>query len=126
MTGVHIDSSQIQDLAADYERIPGEAERKTSKAAEKAARDGNRLATSFARESSGAHGKWYPDDFTVDGHGASWAYGPEPSRPQGGMSFEFGSRNQPPHLDLAKSADVVGPNLQRRVGEAIDECFSGN
>jgi hypothetical protein len=28
--------------------------------------------------------------------------------PQGGMSFEFGSRNQPPHLDLNRSADIIG------------------
>ena len=33
------------------------------------------------------------------------------AKPQGDMSFERGSRNQPPHLDLNRSADVIGPQL---------------
>lgn len=123
---VHLDSSQIKVLAADFDHIPSRATRAVGKAVESTAKDGNRLAQGFATASSGSHGKWYPRDFTAESAGAlglTWAYGPVATRRQGGMSFEFGSRNQKPHLDLAKSADFAGPLLQKRVGDAIDGVF---
>jgi hypothetical protein len=39
------------------------------------------------------------------------------------MSFEFGSRNQPPHLDLAKSADLAGPMFARDVAKVAARWF---
>lgn len=126
MASVHIDSSQIKVLAADFDAVPSRATRAVGDAVESTAKDGNRIAQGFATESSGSHGKWYPRDFTAESAGSlglSWAYGPVATRRQGGMSFEFGSRNQPPHLDLAKSADLIGPVLQQRVGDAVDGAF---
>lgn len=127
--GVNIDSSNIRDLAQDFSGIPNRATREVGREVERVAKDGNKLAQSFARSSAGEHGKHYPDAFTVESAGGafglSWKYGPEAGLPQGGMSFEYGSRNQPPHLDLNRSADIVGPTLGQRVGEAVDRLFSG-
>jgi hypothetical protein len=53
-------------------------------------------------------------------------YGPDIAHPQGGMSFEGGSRNQPPHNDLAKSADLIGPAFQGEVHRLPDKWFWPN
>jgi hypothetical protein len=93
---------------------------------------GNSLAKDFAKSSAGAHGKRYPNAFstemrpTFSGFGTSiisGEYGPDIAKPQGGMSFEFGSRNQKPHLDLARSADIVGPALAGEVRRLPDRWF---
>src|SRR4051794_2734654 len=88
------------------------------------ARLGNELAKGFARKSAGAHGKHYPNAFSVERTGLlQYEYGPDSAMPQGGMSFEFGSRNQPPHLDLAKSADIISPRLGEAVLNDVDDLF---
>lgn len=128
MASVNIDASQIRTLAADFESIPARATRNVARAVETVAKRGNTLAKGFARESSGRHGKLYPRAISAEGKGAeglTWVYGPVSAMPQGGMSFEYGSRNQPPHLDLNRSADIIGPELSGKVGEAIDESFGG-
>ena len=84
-SSVRIDSSNIRDLATDFSSVP-------------------------ARK----HGKHYHRAITAEKKhplGLTWAYGPDVAKPQGDMSFERGSRNQPPHLDLNRSADVIGPQL---------------
>jgi hypothetical protein len=75
----------------------------------------------------------YPKSITWDqpksyygfgGGGAiSAEYGPDTARPQGGMSFEHGSRNQPPHLDLARSADIVAVQFGPNALYAADKLF---
>ncbi len=87
------------------------------------ARKGNRIAKAFAKESAGTHGKHYARRFEAEPvTPLSWEYGPT-GRPQGEMSFESGSRNQPPHLDLAKSADIVGPEFADDVHDAASAWF---
>lgn len=90
---------------------------------------GNMLARDFARESAGEHGKLYPRSFSgslgqwqqVFGLGVlSGEYGPDAAKPQGNMSFEGGSRNQKPHLDLARSQDIIGPAFGKEVHDATD------
>lgn len=124
--GINIDASDIYDLAADYGRIPNRATQGVRGAVEQTAKRGNTLAQGFARSSAGEHGKWYHRAFSAESAGLlSWRYGPRVGPRQGGMSFEFGSRNQPPHLDLARSADIIGPELQRSVGQAIGDVLGG-
>ncbi len=124
--GIHFDSTGIHDLAADYGRVPVLATARVDRAVEDVAEDGNRIASGFARESAGDHGKHYHAAFTVERERAgTWVYGPDAARPQGGMSFEFGSRNQPPHLDLNRSADIIGPDLSRQVGDAVEDVLRG-
>lgn len=76
-------------------------------------RHGERTAQTFARRSAGAHGKHYPRSITSEMLSTSGAisgeWGPDPGLPQGGMSFEQGSRNQPAHNDLGRSAAVAIP-----------------
>ena len=75
-----------------------------------------------ATETAGEHGRLYPQsiesnlrvstDFVVE-------VGPNPAKPQGSMSFEFGSSKQPPHLDGQRAADEVVPLIERRIGTAL-------
>lgn len=117
----------IDDLANDLAAIPVEGARKFAKTVRKNAEQGNRLARSYAKESAGAHGKHYHRAFSAEAiTPLSWEYGPDANKPQGGMSFERGSRNQPPHLDLARSADVQGPRFGDDISKDVDSLFWGS
>jgi hypothetical protein len=121
--GVRI-THHIDRLAADMADIPVQARVGMVRVVASSAREGNRIAAAFATESAGSHGKHYPKAFDAEMRGElTWEYGPDASKPQGGMSFEFGSRNQKPHLDLAKSADIIGPKLADDVGDLVDKLF---
>jgi hypothetical protein len=74
-----------------------------------------------ARESAGVHGKYYPDSIDSETRvalGIMVETGPNKSRKQGGMGrgFEFGSQNQPAHLDGARAL----PTAERRLLRAAD------
>jgi hypothetical protein len=66
-----------------------------------------------ATQTAGKHGRLYPRSITAESVPAFMAavvdVGPDSSKPQGGMGqgFEYGSVNQPPHLDGKKAADTV-------------------
>ncbi|HET8614287.1 MAG TPA: hypothetical protein VFL94_02095 [Actinomycetales bacterium] len=127
MTSIKV-SSHLDELAADMEKIATKAERVMLSTTREALKVGNMLAKDFARASSGRHGKLYPRSFSAEltfaGFGLiAGEYGPDAEMPQGGMSFEWGSRNQKPHLDLNRSADVIGGSFAREVGERIDGLF---
>lgn len=125
----------IDDLESDCRKIATGAPAEFRKVIRDAAVVGNNLAKGNARRHSGTHGKWYPGTFSVGAVSAYYGfgggsieveYGPVSARRQGGMSFEFGSRNQPPHLDLAKSADFAGVKLQRAASDALGRMFWPN
>ncbi|MBS42918.1 MAG: hypothetical protein CMH83_19430 [Nocardioides sp.] len=113
----------IGALERDMRAIPLRAVRDMRSAVRKVTVAGNAAARSNARRTAGAHGKHYKRSFTWDVssfYGAAGGtfvgeYGPDASRQQGKMSFEGGSRNQPPHHDLAKSADLIGPTFAQEV-----------
>lgn len=96
-------------------------------------RVGNSVARDNARRTEGTHGKLYHLAFTSEmsptyhsSFGANiyqGAYGPDAARPQGDMEFEWGSRNQDPHLDLNKSADLIGPAMPGEVRTGLDLVF---
>jgi hypothetical protein len=114
----------VKLLAADMRRIPAKAKRDMASTVRKSAVRGNRIAADFARESAGDHGKLYHLAFSAEARDPlSWEYGPDSAMPQGGMSFEYGSRNQPPHLDLNRSADIIGPLFAHDVGQIPDRLF---
>lgn len=121
----------IDDLADDMVAIARRVRPDMRGVVRDGIRAGADLARTNARRTAGKHGKHYPKAITAEMHTGgglfgnmiSGEYGPDASRPQGGMSFEFGSRNQPPHLDLARSADVIGPAFERSVRDQIDEWF---
>lgn len=122
----------VGDLVADFEKVRREAPVAFRAVVRDGIDAGTVLAKANAKLSAGKHGKHYPAAISAQmrptyayGDGAIYhgEYGPDISRPQGGMSFEWGSRNQKPHLDLNRSADVIGPQLPREVGDAVDRLF---
>lgn len=80
-----------------------------------------------AAATAGVHGKHYPDSIDADlaytTTSIAVEVGPNPAKPQGGMSFEFGSRNQPPHLDGARAFDVIEPRATAMIESAIGRLF---
>ena len=121
----------IGRLAADMANIPPRARVDMRATVREGLKVGNSLAKDFAKQSSGRHGKHYPKAFTTEmrrdlglfGNVISGEYGPDIDRDQGGMSFEFGSRNQKPHLDLARSADIIGPAFAGEVRRLPSRWF---
>ena len=131
---VHV-SNTLNDLASDLRKIATGARRDMREVVLISARDGNAIARGFAKKSAGSHGKHYFKAFTAEasqtrefgGVGViSAEYGPRIDRPQGGMSFERGSRNSPPHNDLAKSADLIAPFFDIAAQELPDKWFWPN
>ncbi len=79
-----------------------------------------------ARRTAGRHGKHYPNAITFEQVGPLvFEVGPESARPQGGMSFEYGSRNQPPHLDGNRAADIVFPRVAQNLGAVAQRVLEG-
>ncbi|MGW4663182.1 hypothetical protein [Streptosporangium sandarakinum] len=74
-----------------------------------------------AKETAGRHGRHYPRSITAeqvfDRSAAEWEVGPDSALPQGGMGrgFEFGSINQPPHLDGAWATIETEPEFNAAV-----------
>jgi hypothetical protein len=114
----------IDDLASDMAAIPARAIRGGNKVVRTNIREGNKIGKAFAKESAGSHGKLYHLAWSSEMTGAlQGEYGPDAAMPQGGMSFEGGSINQPPHLDAARSADIIGPKFAKDAGEMVDGLF---
>lgn len=70
-----------------------------------------------ATESAGEHGKHYVKSIKAEvlDDGLTADIEPDPGMPQGEMSFENGSTNQPPHLDGQRALDENAPRFARRV-----------
>lgn len=122
-------SGGVGDLAADLARIAKEAPVLLQGVVREGVKTGNTVAKDFARVSSRQHAKLYPGTFSSEMHPRagylySGEYGPV-ARGQGLLApiLEHGSRNNPAHGDLAKSADLIGPALHRGVGDALDRLF---
>jgi hypothetical protein len=117
------DASEVYHLAADLSGVTAKmvpALRAGMQGAGEAFADQWR---SNAEATSGEHGVHYPASISAelvfDVGGVSVDVGPESGKPQGGMSFEFGSRNQPPHLDGLRAMTFVEPRVERIVDAAV-------
>lgn len=125
----------IDDLANDLTTIARQAPTALKAVVRKNAREGAAHARRFASRQHTMNSRYdvhYPRSITWDqprafygfgGGGITAEYGPDPARPQGGMSFERGSRNQPAHNDLARSADIVAVQFGPNVLFAADRLF---
>lgn len=122
----------LRDFEDDQKDVAKRADRDMRAVVREGVMTGNAVARDNAKRTSGKHGKHYPRAITWEmgktfhGFGSSvysGEYGPDIAKPQGGMSFENGSRNQPPHLDLAKSADLIGPSFAQEVRGLPDRWF---
>lgn len=79
-----------------------------------------------ATQTAGAHGKWYPRSIKAKPAGPlAVEVGPTPGMRQGAMSFEFGSSNQPPHLDGQRALDATLPTLRAKTEELIVKSLLG-
>jgi hypothetical protein len=124
---VRLDLSELDALAAQLAQLTNDindpaslrsAVREEAEAIRKTWRDD-------ARVKAGAHGKHYPASITYETRTTGTLrveaeIGPDPSRKQGGMSFEFGSRNQPPHLSGQKAAQEAEGRLEQRMNDWLD------
>jgi hypothetical protein len=93
---------------------------------------GEAFADDWARnavETSGEHGKHYPNSidaelvFSVTT--VTVEAGPNTSKKQGSMGrgFEFGSENQPPHLDGLRALDGIQARAERVIDATIGHIF---
>lgn len=80
----------------------------------------------IATATSGEHGKHYPNSITHEmrftfGGNVEVEIGPDSGMPQGSMGrgFEFGSRNQPPHLDGVKAFEQNQAGVEKAADAAI-------
>lgn len=119
------------DVADDLKTITRRARADMVDVVRDGIRAGTVVAQDFARTSSGTHGKHYPRAITSEmnrggglfGNVISGEYGPDVNKKQGGMSFEGGSRNQPPHNDLAKSLDRIRPAFHGEAAALPEKWF---
>lgn len=115
--------SNAHDIAADFGRIAAEAVAAVTAAVEEGGNEVRDLWREGAERTAGKHGKHYPKSIESTmrpGLAAIVAeVAPAEGMEQAGMSFEFGSRNQPPHLDGQHARDAAEPSVVRRIDAAI-------
>jgi hypothetical protein len=125
VNGFHVTIDGADAIAGDFElaaeKMPRTV-RVVTEAAGERLRDGWRAN---AKATAGTHGRFYPSSITAETiptfAGATVDVGPESGRRQGGMGpgFEYGSVNQPPHLDGKRAADAEAPRYLLNLDAAI-------
>lgn len=118
------DASDANRLAADL----GKAAAQTVPKLAVAVKVGGKLLETAWRvnavATSGVHGKHYPRSIKSTSTGVLEAeIGPDPGMPQGGMSFEFGSSKQPPHLDGARALEKTAPPIMSLIEKAAGDLL---
>lgn len=119
------DASEIYNLAGDLSQVTAKM---VPALREVMAQAGDALTDDWrdnAIETSGEHGKHYPhsidSELVFNATGVSVDVGPNAGKPQGSMGagFEFGSMNQPPHLDGLRALDGIQQRVERMVDSTI-------
>lgn len=123
------DASEVYQLAGDLTQVGFKAALALrpvmTSAGEAFAEEWRRNAV----ETSGEHGKYYPasisSGLSFDAGGISVDVGPDTSKKQGrmGKGFEFGSKNQPPHLDGLRALDGMQDRVENIVDAAVGHLF---
>lgn len=112
-------TSNGDTIAAELGRMSARTTRRMNEAVREAGTDLRDEWRENATETAGAHGKHYPK--AIEAH-SGWLQSeiyPNESAQQGAMSFEFGSRNQPPHLDGQRALDALAPRIARRFEQIV-------
>lgn len=123
------DASQVYKLAADLSQIGFRSVPALRGVMGEVGEAFAREWQANARATSGEHGVHYPDSidselvFSVTG--VSVDAGPNAGKPQGSMGkgFEFGSVNQPPHLDGLRALDSIQGRAERVIDATIGHLF---
>lgn len=134
MAGVRV-TTTTDDLEADLRYIARTARGDMRDTVRDGIRAGNELAKDSASRHNppGSHSRNYPSTFSSEmyrglglfGNTISGEYGPE-HRGQGELAsiLEGGSRNgNAAQMNLASSADVIGPSFGQEVGRLVDKWF---
>lgn len=122
------DVSEVVALGTDLGRIGGKTSAAMFDVYKDTAGDLRNAWRRNATETAGKHGRHYPKAITFDmkvSTSITAEIGPDPSLPQGGMSFEFGSAKQEPHLDGQRATDEVVPRLDRRIDATLGQLLGG-
>jgi hypothetical protein len=127
MTGIIGDASDFYRLSADLAQVGAKSVPALRGVMLEAGNSFRDEWKANATATAGEHGVHYPDSIEADlafsVTSIAVDVGPNPGKPQGGMSFEFGSSNQPPHLDGLRALDAVAPRVERIVESAIGHLF---
>jgi hypothetical protein len=121
---VSFDASQLEGLAAELGRIGARSVPVMTSVFQQGADDLVTAWAANARQTSGVHGKHYPDSIDAERRvstNITFEVGPNPAKPQGSMAFETGSAKQPPHPDGQRAADVELPKIDRAITAALSE-----
>ena len=121
----------LGDLVRDQERIAAEAKAELPGIVRRNAERGNDIARAFASEQHTMNSDIdvpYQESFSAEQRTfLLWEYGPEDDGVKHGGSqargYENGSRNQRPHLNLARSQDIIGPEFADDVHDAAGRWF---
>lgn len=120
------DTRELDALAVDLGNLGRESHKVVRGVYAEASED---LRKEWARnetEASGDYAKHYvkaisaEEKFSTD---VVFEIGPDSSKPQGKMSFEYGSRKQPAHLSGNRAADSLIPLIERRISVAVLGLF---
>ena len=118
-----VDASDCRRLAAELGKVGAKGALAADAALAAGAKVLEQAWRANAAATSGEHGKHYPNSIDTERAGGlraiEYEIGPNPGKPQGGMSFEEGSVNQPPHLDGAKAADANLPAISEKVADSV-------
>lgn len=126
----------LRDFADDQKDVAKRADRDMRAKVREGAQAGNEIAKTLAREKNGprSHSKHYPATFAATGArafrgfgGAAYQaeYGPL-ARGQGILApiLENGDRSEnAPQMNLARSADRIGPSFAQEVRSLADGWF---
>lgn len=79
-----------------------------------------------AKAKARRHGKHYPSSLRMNLEREGFLHivgevAPDPSKKQGNMSFEFGSRNQRPHLSGQKASQASDDRFPREVRRWVED-----
>lgn len=114
------------EVVASLGQIAPHIYRRLTSVVEEAAIDVRDAWRENATETAGAHGKHYPRSIQYNmssraalGDAIEATIRPDGRFRQGGMSFEFGSSNQPPHLDGQRALDSLAHQVERRIASAL-------
>lgn len=104
-------SSNANEIVAELGRTSVRTTRRLNEAVREAGTDMRDEWRSNAEQTSGAHGRLYPPTIKAN---SGWLVSEIGSDSPAAVGYEFGSMNQPAHLDGQLALDSLAPRINRR------------
>lgn len=119
--------NDLDKLAADLGAAADGVHRRAREVVETNAEQLRNQWRDNARATGRRHATHYVQAITAEqipaSDGIAWEIGPDSAMKQGGMSFEFGSVNQPPHLDGMRAAVQQEPKFAKDLREITKDLL---